>query len=456
MQAIAGTVNDAPPLPLVLAKDRAPAPDEVQLGGHRSPHPDSPGHIGSRRPGLRRPGGAGRPGNRPRGRRLRWSLLAPVAAAVAVVAVALALVLIRDIPNGRVAAPAPTTTSGGGPTDTPAIVATGVPEYYVAWMQADTPYLLVGNTFTGRVIATVKSPAGVHLDAVYGTAADDRTFIVTGNLVRGVYAGPEWYLLRIAGDSSVPARLTPLPVPVRQNPAGVALSPDGTKVAVALPGSPATLRVYSVATGALLREWSTRASGELTAEKVPSGSWQFTAMVLRWSLDGRQLAFAWNASAIRILDATVPDGDLITRSKLVAGIGMGYLLGASITCNAAQGWQPITVTKGAAAGQGIVCGGSEQSGSPQRNSIGFLRSYGNSQESYVGLGSGSYCSAQAEPVNGAYIGWANADSSEVIGSQVCGGQSRFGLFRGSKFTPLPALPNSLPVPAGVMDGTVAW
>jgi hypothetical protein len=85
-----------------------------------------------------------------------------------------------------------------------------------------------------------------------------------------------------------------------------------------------------------------------------------------------------------------------------------------------------------------------------------LRSYGSSQESYVGLASGSYCSAQGEPVNGAYIGWANADGTEVVGSQVCGGQSRFGIFRGSTFTPLPALPDSVPVPAGVMDGTVAW
>ena len=37
MQAIAGTVDDAPPLRLTPAKDLAPAPDEVRLGGHGSP-----------------------------------------------------------------------------------------------------------------------------------------------------------------------------------------------------------------------------------------------------------------------------------------------------------------------------------------------------------------------------------------------------------------------------------
>ena len=60
------------------------------------------------------------------------------------------------------------------------------------------------------------------------------------------------------------------------------------------------------------------------------------------------------------------------------------------------------------------------------------------------------------PDNGAYLGWASADGSVVIGSEVCGGHARFGIFSGSKFTPLPALPNSVPVPDGVMDGTVAW
>ncbi len=287
MRAIADTVNDAPPLRLEAAKDVTPAPDGARLGSHRR-GAAWPG--GAPRPGgAARPGGPSRPGGRGGERRRRWSLLAPIAAAVTIVAVAVTLVIIRDIPNGGVAAPSPSTTFAG-PTDTPKNIPVGVPEYYVAWMQADTPYLVVGNTFTGQTIATVRAPAGVFLEAVYGTAADDRTFVVTGQRLHGADAGTVWYLLRIAPGSAAPARLTPLPIPVRQDPAGAALSPDGTELAVALPGSPAALRVYSVATGALLREWSTTASGELTAEKVPPGSRQFTAMVLRWSPDGRQLA----------------------------------------------------------------------------------------------------------------------------------------------------------------------
>jgi hypothetical protein len=68
----------------------------------------------------------------------------------------------------------------------------------------------------------------------------------------------------------------------------------------------------------------------------------------------------------------------------------------------------------------------------------------------------SGCSDQAQPGEGAYLGWANADGSVIIGSFVCGRQSRFGVFRARGFAPLPALPASLPLPSGVLDGTDAW
>ena len=402
----------------------------------------------------------------------RWSLLASVAAAVTVVAVAIAVVVTGNAPTrptatvpSLVAAPTASAASGNahGGND--------VPEYYVARMQADKPYLVVGDTFTGKKIATISAPANEALQAVYGGADDDRTFIVTGNRLRGLYTGPDWYVLRIVSGGTTPARLTQVPIPVRENPAGVALSPDGTEVAVALPGSPAKLGIYSVATGELLRQWSTPAPGELTAKKVPPGSWQFTAMTLRWSADGRQLAFAWDASAIRVLDANRPGGNLIASSTLATGIGTMYATLGSFTCEAAQGWQLITVAKGAAAGQGVVCAGSSLSqrytacSSPtdtkckytQETSIGFLRATRNAQgASYLGLDGGANCVSQGKSGNDAYLGWANADSSEVIGSLVCAGHARFGISHGSKFTPLPALPVSLPLPAGAMAGRVAW
>ncbi|HEY6789185.1 MAG TPA: hypothetical protein VI365_17920, partial [Trebonia sp.] len=216
-QAIASTVRDVPALRLEQA------PDELRSAGHGRPR---------RRPQRHSAGGWS-------GRWRTW--LPPVTAAVAVVVVALALVIVKDVPNA---------TTTPRVTQKNAAVIKGVPEYYVAWMQADRPYLVVGDTATGAIVGNVASPTGVYLNDVYGTADDDRTFIVTGSVVRGVSTRPLWYLLRITPGSKIPARLTPLPIPVRQQPAGVAISPDGTKLAVALSGAPAVLRVYSVATGA--------------------------------------------------------------------------------------------------------------------------------------------------------------------------------------------------------------
>ena len=443
-RAIASTVHDVPPLRLELA------PDELRSAGQDLPRP--------------RPRAGGWPG--------RWRpWLAPVTAAVAVVAVALALVIVKDTPNGPVV-PRGTHTNAPVPegVHTNAPVPEGVPEYYVAWMQADRPYLVVGDTGTGATVATVMSPAGVFLTDVYGTAADDRTFVVTGDRARGASTGTQWYLLRIAPGSRTPAVLTPLPVPVRQAPAGVALSPDGTKLAVALPGAPAVLRVYTVATGALLRTWSAPA-GQIMPARLASDSWKFTGTVLRWFADGRALAFTWNATEIRELDATAPDGNLLARSSKLVPIGTIIKSpDGTVTCNAAQGWSLIRGNPDPL----IICAGSWQltatpsSGSPAPGSAGQCPG-GNGVDigfPFVTTGGDELdppweteCPSQAKTGDGAYIGWASADGSYLIGSLVWNGHSRFGIFtsvNGFHFTPLPALPPSMPTPAGILDGTDAW
>jgi hypothetical protein len=454
MRAIGNTVHDAPPLELAPARDLPAAAAQVQIGGH-----------GPRRLSLRRPGGAARRGSRGPGRRWR-SRLAPVAAAVAVAAVAIALVTIKDVPNGRVASPSPSTTSTG-PVGKPVSIP-GAPEYYVAWMQASTPYLVVGDTATGSVGAVIKAPEDVNLQGVYGATANDRTFIVMGNLVFAPGNVNLFLLLRIApGGTS--ARLTALRIPVLDAPpAGIAISPDGTELAVALAGSPATVRIYSIATGKVLRTWSATVPGAVAVEPaaVAHGS-QFTAArVLRWSSDGRQLAFAWNSTAIRVLDASAPDGNLITSSSLLAAIGTTVNKDSSVTCNASQGWELI------AGGQGVICGGSVQAEDPEtstatgggcttrngRTLIGFLEET-KGRQGVLPVNLADYepeCSAKPGYPDGAYIGWSNADASVVIGSLVWDGHVRFGLFRDGRFTPLPALPVSVPVPTGVLIGTYNW
>lgn len=416
MRDLARTVTTAPPL--LLAAEPAPArvPRRVRFPRHRG-----------------------------------WGV--PALAAAAVVAVAVTLVLARGTTGAPAGAPSPASTTAG---------LAGAPAYYVEWMWADPPYLVVGSTRTGQRVATVKAAAGVRFSGVYGVAADDRTFIVTGDKASGPGAGTVWYLLRIAPGSSIPVRLTPLPVPVRQDPAGVALSPDGTKVAVALPGRPATLRVYATATGALLRQWSTAATGTLKVVTPDAANWLYSGMVLRWSADGRQLGFTWNATAIRVLDAAAPDGDLLSRSQQAATISVTDPPGG-FACHAAQGWQLITVPTGLEAGQGVVCAGSASLGSsPPREVIGFTHAIWSGHGSgLVDLHTGTDCAnPPGQSPTGAYVGWASADGGTLIGSETCDGHYRFGVFRGGTFTPLPLVPVP-PQPANnwptdMRDGAVAW
>jgi hypothetical protein len=430
MRDLAGTVTDAPPLRLTA---QAPATSRARAA------------------------------RRARGSR-RWSWGAPVLAAVAVVAVAVALVIVRDSPNGRVTTPSPTPAVPG---------AADVPGYYVAWMQADRPYLVVGSTLTGKQFAMVPSPPGIYLDAVYGGAADDRTWVVQGTNQHGPVTETEWYLLTIAPGTAHPVEMRTLAIPVRENPAGAAVSPGGKEVAVAVSGSPATLRIYSVVTGARLRAWSAP-SGQFEAVKEQPGSWPYTQLALRWTADGRQVAFVWNAKAIRAIDAAAPDGSLLAGSSVLSFIGTADGPDATYTCKAWQGWEPVEGGRGVSNGHGVICAGGVQdelggqssngTASPAACSartqpmVGFLKQTLDSQGyGYTGLtASETECPATAQAGDGAYIGWSNGDGSVLIGSLVWDGHTRFGIFRGRRFTPLPALPISMPAGNGVLLGTDAW
>jgi hypothetical protein len=127
-----------------------------------------------------------------------------------------------------------------------------------------------------------------------------------------------------------------------------ALSPDGTRLAVAVAG-PASggkaatqqIRVYDLATSAE-RGWSL--SGAAAARGVMGG--------MSWAADDRTLAFNWYGAAtagVRILDTSGPGGNLIADSGLVLstqshggqpacnGDGMMTPDGSVIVCPAAPG-----------------------------------------------------------------------------------------------------------------------
>jgi hypothetical protein len=407
------------------------------------------------------PAGA-RAGRRARVSR-RWTWGAPVLAAVTVVAVAVALVLVKDTPNGRV--PAPTASASATAPVGPPLEAGGVPEYYVAWMQADRPYLLVQNTLTGKELAEVPSPPGIYLDGVYGGSADNRTWLVQGTHLSSRAGGTVWYILSINPDPRAknPLQMGSIGIPVYQSPAGAVLSPDGTEAAVAVNGSTAssaaTLRVYSLRTGALLHTWS--APGKFAAYSLNSAD-ERTELALRWSPDGSHLGFVWNAKEIRAIPATAPDGSLQTGSTSLLAIGPNWTgIGSAFVCDAWQGWSLLQ------GGTGALCAGSDdESGvsrplgaKPLKGSVGFMimKHYGNGGSESGMIVAAPVKTTKAGPDDGAYLGWANADGSVVIGSTIAQGRTRFGIFRNGRFSPLPALPGAgALVPAGVLYGADVW
>jgi hypothetical protein len=270
----------------------------------------------------------------------RWRTWgAPLAAAAIVIALAVVLVVVRNVPNGgRVTPVVPANCALPGVTRvTHAIAAPsvdGVPPYYVevvacAGKSTSRSVLLVGDTFTGKVLATVAPPAGTSFQSV-SAAADDRTFAV---FATPAGAGPKvagwWYLLRLAPGTSSPARLTRIPVKPLADVAETELSGSGQELAVGLASDEAGtpwLGVYSVATGRLLRSWSSHGAPPFRIEgwgtaffQGASGNPQSSA--LTW-VQGDQAIMFWavasgGAADLRRLDLAGHGSDIVKDSQVI-------------------------------------------------------------------------------------------------------------------------------------------
>jgi len=409
--------------------------------------------------------------------RRRWgSLLAPTAAAAAVLAIAIALVAVRDMPGGRRA-----------PAASPALPAAAVPRYYVTFTAprgfTTTPVSLVlGATLTGKKLFTLRPPRYSSFAGITG-AADDRTFVAeTQRYPWGVW-GQEgrsrtWYLVRIVGTGSqVALRMTRLPIPrtpVGTCILGISLSPDGTKLAVATepcstnPSIPQQLRVYSVATGAVLRSWSTPPGQGPLYSTGPDGP--DDNAVVSWVGDGA-LAFLGAPAGskgvvyVMVLDISRPDGDLVSSARPAV-----LLQRADTERHAPFGcggniWGDVLITGD---GKSYVCGGSGASSArlpalyclkrPTWNTVAFA-GYPLATRKPRGFLSGYLTGCSGYNV-GAYALWANATGSTVIGYMFFGDKTsgRFGVFSRGAFRPLP-----IPVPGnsyqyfgGSLLNQVAW
>jgi hypothetical protein len=214
---------------------------------------------------------------------------------------------------------------------------------------------------TGAALASITPPRPYGTFTHVSGAADDRTFVVAVQRWVPIPAGSKaaaarqldksakakFFLLRF-NPAGRTARLTALPVPMEPGGepgegltglAGIALSPDGSRLAIAVDRPaplPPEITVASVATGSE-RTWAWPGKGW-------TGDFMQSFQPLSRTADGRTLAFQQGygntTAGVRLLDTRSPGGNLLSSSKPAAHWHFDKFLGphADRRC---PGHQPV-------------------------------------------------------------------------------------------------------------------
>jgi hypothetical protein len=415
--------------------------------------------------------------------------LAPLAAAVAVVAVAIAMVTVSRTVNRGPGGTSPASSARPGPVRTgPAVssyVASGaVPRYYVSIESLGNPnfnpsYAVVRATATGSATETVAAAAHRTVVAVTA-AANDRTFILDEQ--PSVSASPNanqsfeprsFVKLSLGPDGRVLSLAAlSLSVPAGQLMTGFALSPDGTKLAIAVQPDNnkrepelTEVKVVTLATGATMT-WA--ANGTI-------GFGPDDARSLSWTDDERTLAFDWAASGpgvhtgVWLLNLDTGGGSLLAGSREAVTLMNEASLDPApmpssttvpvIRPSSSSGAQPVTpptcqedsiITPD---GSAIVCGAiTALNETVKPNGAGLQRGAETEFFEYSAasgkvarvLGYWTFGSVGALSVE---VLWSNASGSVLIGV-IPGSGGRAGVIRGNEFTPLPATVASAPSLSG--------
>jgi hypothetical protein len=384
---------------------------------------------------------------------------APLAAAAAVVLVVICAAagswLFRSLSSrpGDSGAPArgtPLVSFTGAPAGPYA----GVPAYYVEI--ANPSLAVVRATATGATLARIATRT--PFVGVTG-GADDRTFVldaqrsIMGPAVR--WPGhPAFYLLRLSSSGAEESftKLNIAAPPDGAAVAGMALSPDSSKLAVALdtgtPGAPGLLeiRVYTLATGAF-RTWSAHGLADSQAPEGFTGSGVDASESISWAADSRTLAFdVMNQNltrGVRLLDTKASGSDLIADSRL------------AVTERAPGGREALTskdhvsqcVTNSiiSADGSAIVCGYTTDIAGLDKTTgsivgldttTGFIRYSASTGKQTAVLGVHEFKGQAGGDIS---LYWVNSTGNILIGGVLTPGGIRVGVINGEKFTPLPGI-----------------
>jgi hypothetical protein len=414
------------------------------------------------------------------------SWLAPLAAAVAVVALVAAVVGIGRTLHEPAADPSAGASAPGGMVAGPPVssyVASGqVPPYYVAITSHGNPnfnrsYAVVRESASGQTLATIQAAGRDSTIVAVTAAADDRTFVLdeqpwaTPNTsANQSYEARTFYLFRL-GASGRPGPLTRLSttVPKGERLTGLALSPDGRKLALAVqPGSAmeTQVMVFTLATGAV-RGWTGDGIIGFTSDDARS---------LSWTADGRTLAFDWegNGNGLHagawLLNLAARGSDLLADSRQVMStVGTGWYAYAPLT-GATANPTPISSSSSSLIligvapvcqedsiitpdGSAVICAAIAGETTPARNNKGQplrvergaeteFREYPVTKGAVARLlGHWTFSHVGALAVD---VLWSNASGSVLIGVIPDAGNGRVGVISGNAFTPLagPAAPVS--------------
>jgi hypothetical protein len=383
-------------------------------------------------------------GRRPRpGHRTRPAWVAPLAAAAAIIIVAGGAVTARSL---LAKSPAPRPSAPAAPAHgAPAGSYAGVPPYYVA--VANSSLTVVRRTWTGATLARITARTPVV--GVAG-AADGRTFVLdeqrsTGS--SGTWVGrPAFYLLRLTA-SGAEESLTRLAVPAIPSGtvvSGLALSPDGSKLAVDVDsgGFPTArfmeIMTYTLATGAF-RSWTTSGVTNADASYGFTGSGVDGAQSISWTADSRTLAFGVRNQAgvgVRLLDTAAGGTDLMADSRLAVTVrNFGDLVGS--LRNAAPPYYFVSCTTDAMIsmdGSAIVCGYSTTI--RKTTTMGFARySTRTGKMNHVA----GLVHFRGKAPLGISLYWVNSTGKIAIGTSETSGGGRVGVMNGNTFTPLPGV-----------------
>jgi hypothetical protein len=351
-------------------------------------------------------------------RRRRTAMrVAPVGAVAALAATVLAVNLtsgpgpaIAERPPGLLLAAAVIS-----PPPASAAVA-GMPRYYVT-VDHFRPVAEIRATATGKILSTVPLPRRIDpkLSQV-AAAGDGRGFALA------LFSIPRtrFYWLRVSADGRS-ARLTALtatPLPPGEHADGIALSPGGSRLAVAIQrsgGQHGAVEVVSLATGAA-RTWTTGRPG------FPVG--------VSWA-DDRRLGLFWSgagaaqgSSGLWELDSVAPGHALLSGRRVLPEVTGGDTVQYAQLTTAGTAIAAVTYNGTTHVGRGTVVGGivelSAQTGRPLRTLLAERAAHA------------------ADPGRpGWYIGSCLLAAADRTGGHLLVSCDRFGRLDRGRFTPLP-------------------